>query len=587
MTEFRVLGPLEVRENGHPLELGGGKQRALLAVLLLGGGETVSTDRLIDALWGETPPARAPSSLHSYVSRLRRTLGSDRLVRTTHGYQLVLEPGELDLDRFERLLADGRRLRERGDASEAAKTLEEALDLWHGAPLADFTYEPFAASEIARLEELQLEAIEERIEADLSLGRYQELVPELETLVREHPLRERLLGQLMIALYRSGRQAEALEAYRRARSTFAEELGLEPSPALQQLEREILTHDRTLQPRAPRTAIRRRRPALLLVGGALVLALVVAGAIAYVITRDNPAAPVTTGPNAVAIIDPESNRVVDSVPVGTHPVGIAYRGADVWVANVEDGTVSWIDPDERVVKGNISIGAPPVDVVLTDSGAIWTGNGSEGTLSNVSPTLRAVAHTTDLSGRGLVRTAVHALAYGAGSLWAATSAREVVRVDARTGAILHHIPVETTPYAVAFGDGAAWVITADNHLQRIEPRTNTVTNQQLVGFTAGNSLAVGAGGVWAGAHPDLSSSGVVSLVDPGTVQVESSVRVEDPWAIAVEQEAVWVASYLDKKVYRVDPASARIVATIPLRGAPAGIAVVDDEVWVTIEEPEF
>jgi YVTN family beta-propeller protein len=587
MTEFRMLGPLEARDNGQRLELGGGKQRALLAVLLLSGGKAVSTDRLIDALWGEQPPASAPASVHAYVSRLRRALGSDRLVRNQQGYQLVLEPGELDLERFEQLLADGRRLREHGDPRAAADTLREALALWRGAPLADFAYEPFAAGEIARLEELRLDALEERIDADLALARQQELVPELETLVREHPLREGLRGQLMLALYRSGRQADALETYRKGREALIAELGLEPSPRLQELERQILTHDPALQAPAAGPAIRRWRPALVLSGAAVLLA-VAAAAIVFGLTRGGSApAAVAAGPNTVAVIDPATNRVVEALRVGTHPVGIAYRGGDVWVGNVEDGTLSRIDPEQRVVEGNISIGAPLTDVVITDSGAIWTGNGSEGTLTRVSPVLRTVAHTTDISGKSFIRTAVHAVAYGAGNLWAATSRNEVVRVDARTGEVLRHIPLRATPYAVAYGDGAVFVMTNDNHISRIEPQTNAVTNERLVGYTEGNSIAVGRGGLWVGAHPSLPASGVVSRLDPSTLLPDWSVPVADPWAIAVGPADVWVASYKDKKVYRVDMKSARVTAKIPLRGAPAGIAVIGDKVWVTIEQSEF
>jgi YVTN family beta-propeller protein len=588
VAEFRILGPLEARDNGRALELGGGKQRALLAVLLLRRGQTVSPDLLIDALWGENPPASAQSTVQAYVSRIRRSIGRDRVLRHRGGYELVLAPGELDLDRFQNLFGAGRELLARGDAAQAAEKLRAALDLWRGRPLADFTYEPFAAGEIARLEELRLSALEERIEADLVLGRHNELVPELDALVREHPLRERLRGQLMLALYRSDRQADALETYRQARATLVDELGLEPSPALQQLERRILTHDPELGApvRRPPAGLRRRTN-VLAAAAAAILALA-AGAVVLALTRDRGAGEEvpSVGPNTVAVIDSATNRVVDAVPVGTHPAGIAYRRGDVWVANTEDRTVSRIDPQTRAVKGNISVGAPPTDVVFTRGGAIWTGNGSEGTLAEVSPLLRAVGRRVDLSGNGLVRNAVHALAYGAGSLWAATSAKAVIRVDPRTGEILRRISVPATPYAIAYGDGAVWVMTVDNHLRRIEPSTNAITNQQLVGFTEGNSVAVG-GGVWVGAHPSLSSSGVVSRLDPDTMRVESSIPVEDPYAIAVGTKAIWVASYADKRVYRIDPDSEQIVDRIPVGGAPAGIAIVDDEVWVTIEEPEF
>jgi len=246
VTEFCILGPLDVRENGHAIDVGGGKQRALLALLLVGGGESISSDRLIDALWGEEAPASAASSLHAYVSRLRRVLGSDRLVRSGHGYQLVRHPDELDVDRFERLLGSGRDLLRAGEVERAAETLRTALALWRGPPLADFRYSDFAQAEIARLEERRLVANEERIEAELALGRHADLVSELESLVTEFPLRERPRGHLMLALYRSGRQAEALECYEEGRRFLVEELGIEPSAELRDLHRALLNQDVSL-----------------------------------------------------------------------------------------------------------------------------------------------------------------------------------------------------------------------------------------------------------------------------------------------------------------------------------------------------
>jgi DNA-binding SARP family transcriptional activator len=247
-VEFRVLGPLEVVDNGRALRLGSRKQRALLALLVLHAGEVVSRDRLIDDLWRGQPPAAAETTLRSHISRLRSALGGERVLRRAPGYTLVLAPEELDAARCERLLAQGRRALAQGRASEAADCFRSALGLWRGSALADVAYEPFAQGEIARLEELRLALLEERIEADLALGRHADLVGELEALVGEHPLRERLRGQLMLAFYRSGRQADALESYRQARRVLTDELGLEPSEALKGLERAILAHDSSLQP---------------------------------------------------------------------------------------------------------------------------------------------------------------------------------------------------------------------------------------------------------------------------------------------------------------------------------------------------
>jgi DNA-binding SARP family transcriptional activator len=252
--EYRILGPLEVWSEGRQLPLGGLKPRALLAVLLLHANEVVAADRLIDDIWGEDSPKRAAAALRVNVSRLRKTLPADVLTTGSPGYFVRIEPDELDLHRFERLVGEGRSLLARGLAAEASERLREALALWRGPALADFAYESFAQAAIARLDEIRLTAVELRIEADLALGRQHELAGELEALVAEHPLREGLRRNLMTALYRSGRQAEALEAYQDARRTLVDELGIEPSTALQELERAILRHDPLLDVEATNLA---------------------------------------------------------------------------------------------------------------------------------------------------------------------------------------------------------------------------------------------------------------------------------------------------------------------------------------------
>jgi len=240
VPEFRILGPLEVRAaNGEPLVLEGQKQRALLAVLLLRANEVVSTESLVDALWGERPPRTATTSLQNSVSALRKLLGADVLVTRAPGYRLVIEPESIDLVRFERLVASARGL----EPEERGERLREALALWRGEPLAEVASEPFASAEVRRLGELRLATLEERIDADLGAERFSELVPELEALVYRHPLRERLRAQLMLALYHSGRQGDALRAYQDARRAFVEELGLEPRPDLQELQAKILRHE--------------------------------------------------------------------------------------------------------------------------------------------------------------------------------------------------------------------------------------------------------------------------------------------------------------------------------------------------------
>jgi DNA-binding SARP family transcriptional activator len=259
-VEFRILGPLEVVDRGRQITLGGSRQRALLALLLTRANEVVSTDRLIDELWGAEPPTTPANALQYHVSQLRKALApSDVIVTREPGYLIRVGRDELDLLRFERLVAEA----ELATPDRAAEALREALGLWRGPPLADLADQPFVQSEIRRLEEVRLAALEQRVEVDLALGRHVQVIPELETLVREHPFRERLRAALMRALYGAGRQAEALNVYRETRQTLVDELGIEPSPTLQELERAILRQDPALAPEGD--TVRPERAILVLV----------------------------------------------------------------------------------------------------------------------------------------------------------------------------------------------------------------------------------------------------------------------------------------------------------------------------------
>jgi DNA-binding SARP family transcriptional activator/tetratricopeptide (TPR) repeat protein len=240
--EFKILGPLEVCDEAQVLPLGGAKQRALLAILLLHANEVISVERLLEDLWGERQPTSGSKALHVYVSQLRKLVGDDRVLTRAPGYALRLDPDELDLTRFQRL----REKAQTAEPHEAGTILREAISLWRGAPLADFAYESFAQADIARLEELRTSVLEQRIDVDLELGRHAELIGELETLVNDHPLREHLRAQLMLALYRSGRQAEALAVFQAGRRALVDELGIEPGRSLRELEQAILRQDAEL-----------------------------------------------------------------------------------------------------------------------------------------------------------------------------------------------------------------------------------------------------------------------------------------------------------------------------------------------------
>jgi len=240
--EFRILGPLQVLDDGVPVEIAGAKQQVVLALLVLRANEMVGSERLIDELWGERPPRNAAGALYNHVSRLRKVLGPDVLARREWGYVLRTPPESIDLRRFEAMLSDAEQL----PARERSQELTKALALWRGPPLAGLESEAALQREIARLEDARVDTIERRIDADLEAGRNSDLVGELESLIALHPVREHLRWQLILSLYRAGRQAEALEVYRETRRVLAEELGLEPSPELRELERAILRQDPSL-----------------------------------------------------------------------------------------------------------------------------------------------------------------------------------------------------------------------------------------------------------------------------------------------------------------------------------------------------
>ena len=321
--EFLVLGPLEVRRDGESVELRGAKRRALLALLILHANEVVRTDRLVDDLWGEHPPENAAAALHSHVSRLRKALGGHVLVTKPWGYVLRANPETIDLLQFEALVAEARTLA----AQERRERLRDALALWRGPALADVAAEPSLVGEVARLEELRLSALEQRIDTDLELGGEPGLVAELESLVATHPLRERLRGQLILALYRAGRQAEALEAYRETRRVLVEELGIEPSPELRELEQAILRQDPALvvapppaaaagRPDDPRSRWRWPRSPLVIAAGLLLLGA--AGAAAAILVSGG-------GPAERSAAEP---LTTEATTAAGHPIAVTTGGKE-------------------------------------------------------------------------------------------------------------------------------------------------------------------------------------------------------------------------------------------------------------------
>ena len=556
--------------------------RALLAVLLLHRGEVVSTDRLIGALWGEQASGTAAKTVQVYVSNLRKTLGDGLLVTRGRGYLLQAEACQVDSDRFEALVAESRVALQAGDGRGAAELLRGALALWRGPALADLAYQGFAQAEIARLEDARLEALEARIDADLAVGQLSGLVGELEALVGEHPLRERLQGQLMLALYRSGRQADALESYRKARRSLVEELGLEPGPRLQDLERAILAQDPALDPppgapRPPATiAHRAGRGGWLIAAAGGVLLAVLAGAVIRLASAG--AGSVRVAANSVAVINPGTNSVVASAPSGTRPGAIVFGSGSLWVANLDDQTVSRIDPGSLRTLRVLPLPDPPTGLAA-GAGSIWVAESnpqqSSVSVNAIDPQFDSVGGTKRLA--NLVPGGTEAVGAQGSGAWVAPSSGLLTRVDS-IGRVLQHLDPNSGPAAIALGDGAIWLVdTEGDNVTRVDP---TGLRTPIAVGNGPAAIAVGEGGVWVADSLDDA----VVRIDPATLSVTDTVSVgRGPAGVAVGAGSVWVADSGDGTVTRIDPRTKKVQATIVVGGSPQAVAIADGRAWVTVD----
>ena len=578
--EFGILGPLEVLRSGTRLKLGGRQQRAILGLLLCEAGQVVSIGRLADALWGEHLPSGFLTTVQTYIFHLRALLEPDRargagsgvlVTEAGGGYSLHAPAGSVDGVLFEDLLVRGQAALESQDPGEAVVLLHRALGLWRGEVLGDLADFGFVAPVAGRLEELRLSAMELRMEAELELGHHGTAVAELDRLVADHPLREGLHAERILALYRSGRQSEALAAYRRLRSKLAEELGIEPSPPLHALHSAVLAQDPALawQPMAlapvaavgsgigtdenhaseatlapptiggdddvrpsgflSRFAGSRRRLVAFCAGAVLVDA---GGSIGAVVWRSHPASLATLPANSVGAVEPDGS-ISAAVPVGTNPSGIAYGGGALWVANGSDGRVSRIDPAKHTVIQTIDVGAAPEALTVT-AGDVWVANFADDTVS---------------------------------------------RINIATNKVVDTIPVGIGPAAIGSGpSGDAWVANSgDNTIQRIDPLTGRPGKP--VGAGAGpDGIAVDAGSVWVANGRD----GTVSRIDPKTgEEISSPVSVgSGPKGIAISGDDVWVANQLSTSVTRINRSTGQ-TRTIEVGDGPGSVVAGGGEVWVS------
>ena len=583
--EFRILGPLEVRDNGRVLELGGAKQRAVLALLLLHANEVVSLDRLIDGIWGERPPHTAAAAVHGSVSRLRKVLEPNgapyQVIRTqSPGYVFGAGPEVVDRYRFERLAAEGKAALDEGDAARSADLLREALALWRGPALADIAFTIADRTELDRLDEEWISAVEERIDADLVLGRHALLVPELEALVARHPLRERLRGQLMVALYGAGRQADALETYRDASRLLDEELGIAPGPALRELERRILLQDPELgTPRPPaRARLRSTRARLAFAFAGLTLCLI--GVLALVATRsDETAAVDRVRPNGVGAIDPASNKLVQSTPVGEYPIHLLVDDGSVWVANAGDHTVSRIESRTGQVTSTKGLTGAPMALNVS-RGTVWIAMSHDGQPTSILRLTgrpnETAAHVVELASGPQLLYPV--LTRGASGLWASLRAEPDTFVLSPGGTIdrLDVLPSGCTPVGSGIAAGTVWIGCDDGRIVRVDEATRRRVATTRVG-TLLSHLAVGAGAVWAADAVE----DVVWRVDARTGRATRTIPAGNcPSGIAIGFGSVWVAGRDSGTVSRIDPDSNRVVVTIRVGREVGPIAVGDGRVWI-------
>jgi DNA-binding SARP family transcriptional activator/streptogramin lyase len=616
-VEYRILGPLEVLDEGEPVPLGRLKERLVLAFLLLHANEFVSRERLIDELWGSSPPPTARKAVNVYVSQLRKALtrnGRDPIATADGGYRIGVDADELDAAQLRQLLASARERGAAGELEAAAELLREALALWRGPTLAGLLLESHGRDEVAQLDELRLTALMDRIDCDLALGRQEEVLGELHVLVGEHPLRERLRAQLMLALYRADRQAEALDAYRQARDVLVEELGIEPSPALQRLQQAILRHDSSLEtpmgtaavngsvplpaapPQAPRAEPNeaasppRRRPRGWKLTLVLLLILVASAVAATILSASAGGAPHVV-PNSLVRLDPRSGKVVSVARVGLDPGPIAVTPRVIWTANDGDGTISRYNLRTHRVETRGGLPYLPedtVDDVVGDAnGNAWFTSEmpmvtklAAGAGGTSTPLRRLKAETIRVPG-----PAVGYEVLGGAYLWAVVGPYTIPGEDDRLSVIdpvsnrvIDSVRLRHATTALAFGDGAVWVGTWVNEAKHPAFPAKIATGPSWLEEIQVDVLR-GA------AQPQayLDRHPLRRLLETGDTA--------GPIAIAVGEGAVWVLmcgtcnlGVAHKTLLKVDPDTLKVLKRIPLHRQTDYLAVGAGSVWLTAEK---
>jgi DNA-binding SARP family transcriptional activator/streptogramin lyase len=609
---FRLLGPVQVYWGGSELDLGGPLQRALLACLLLNVGRVVSREQLIDALWDVAPPPRAARSLETKVSRLRATLGEGAtLVARGGGYVLEAPRDEIDVQRFEHALAEARALRD-DDPRAARAQLEAALALWQGDALGGVP-EGVLSVERARLEDARVEALGARIDADLALGEGASLVSELQGLRSAHPAREQFTEQLMLALYRSGRQAEALGAYRATYRELRDELGIEPGPRLRELEQAILRHDESLGPlplRARLVGASRRRWALALaaIGGGVLLVVVLLASSGGQPHRRGALRP------GLILVDAASGTVRADVPVGDSQGVTRFGYGHFWTLG-ENGVMSEVDPHDGSLVRTIPVGVQ-FGGLAVGAGGIWGTDRNGPTLLRIDPVTGRINLRARLSNLGLRRPEPNmGIAIDAGSLWVARGPEAVDRLDPSSLKLQRRIMLGQrgceggsggAQCAVAAGAGRVWVAGGlGGWLARIDEATDRVTVfKGLRPYLC--CVAVGGASVWVAEAHDIAR-----LAPDGRVLRRYPFSSDGIGEMAYDNGSLWASADTTGQLLRIDARTGRLrsihlgnllisasasrgmvavsalpLPTIPTRGLGRRVLRVGlDEDWLNTTDP--
>jgi DNA-binding SARP family transcriptional activator len=560
--EIRLLGPLEALVDDEPVDLGTSQQRTLLALLALHAGAAVRVTAIEDVLWEETHPRSATKVVQTYVSRLRRLLGANS-IRFAHAAYTLDAGVSVDAIRFRDLCQQ--------------RQFGEALGLWRGDALSDV---PALDADARQLDELRVSAIEERIAGELERGAGPAVVPELEKLVADHPTRERLLGQLVLALYRSGRQADALAAYRSGRERLVEGLGLEPGPALRELELQILRHDPSLLPaRAPGRASARlpRRRALVAAAVVVVAAAAVVGIAA--IQPGHAKAVIPIRANTLLEVDPKTDQIVSSIPIARDAAALEPAAGALWVASERERTVSRIDLRTHAER---TIGEPhPVAFLAHDDrGNIYASGWDFPYVWQIDP------RTVQIVRPFKVKTRALGLAVGGGSLWVVDRlANAVTRIDLAQRRVAETIKVGADPLDATFGYGALWVANQDSGTVSVI-RPGAAKPIRVDGIPSPDGISAGAGGIWVAAY----GVHAVYRIDPDTHSIVARIALGTPsdflFGVSAGPHGVW--AFEDHHVVRINPATDRVVDRIRFpRGTEAkAVASTPTAVWISVGNPK-